>query len=400
MELLIISPGYPPILAPESLCVGKLVRALTAQGVGVTVVCQDVTGAGWHSDAAEFWKPGPDRVHRLPPPRPSRRAASLMAKARWMDGNTSWFGPAAIMKCRELLQRQKFDFMMSRAPNGDAFHAARLLKREFGIKWICNFDDPFPYFLLPEPYGKGRASTWLDRRLLARLGKMSLPEHVTFPCARLRDYTERAWGVSFGHRSGVVPHIGWRGEPAPSEDGLFEILHTGGVGPQRVSEPLLQGFSRAFSRHPGLRTKVRISFLGVVHDSFQQLVRKHNLTDVFIFDSIDTYPVALGRVSRASALLLIEARLEEGIFLPSKFADYAVSGAPLLCYSPENGTIADLVGGHAHPGFLGQSEETCGEAINRLFDRLKREEDLSDYAYPRPDDFSPERVARELLSRL
>ena len=56
--------------------------------------------------------------------------------------------------------------------------------------------------------------------------------------------------------------------------------------------------------------------------------------------------------------------------ITQKLADYAASKKPLLLFSPETGTIADKVGGHAHPGFLGQDRAGCSAGIDRTGEAL------------------------------
>ena len=103
-------------------------------------------------------------------------------------------------------------------------------------------------------------------------------------------------------------------------------------------------------------------------------------------------------MAQAAALLLMEATLDEGIYLPSKFCDYSRSGKPLLLFCPEAGTIADLVGGYQHPGFLGQNEKQYGPRIDLFLDRLAQGQNLQDYAYPRPQEFEARTIVDQFLS--
>jgi hypothetical protein len=48
-------------------------------------------------------------------------------------------------------------------------------------------------------------------------------------------------------------------------------------------------------------------------------------------------------MSSAAVCLLVEGNMPEGIFLPSKFADYIQSRKPVIALSPATGTIADLL---------------------------------------------------------
>jgi len=50
--------------------------------------------------------------------------------------------------------------------------------------------------------------------------------------------------------------------------------------------------------------------------------------------------------SASHVLVVIEAPLSEGIFLPSKFVDYVAVGRPILAVSPGRGAVADFLTEH------------------------------------------------------
>jgi hypothetical protein len=81
-----------------------------------------------------------------------------------------------------------------------------------------------------------------------------------------------------------------------------------------------------------------------------------------------TYEKSLDIMAASSVLLLIEGGMKEGIYLPSKLADYAETGRPILAMSPLSGTVADLIrtlGG----GVLADqsSPDSVAESIERLY---------------------------------
>lgn len=84
---------------------------------------------------------------------------------------------------------------------------------------------------------------------------------------------------------------------------------------------------------------------------------------------------------RAShVLVLIEAPLAEGIFLPSKVTDYVQAGRPILAVSPRNGTLADLLG--ANGGGLAADctdPDAIYSALRALYDSWARGSLAHDY---------------------
>ena len=55
------------------------------------------------------------------------------------------------------------------------------------------------------------------------------------------------------------------------------------------------------------------------------------------------YWSTLGELASSTALVLIEAPCDEGVFLPSKLADYVQVRRPVLAVSPRQGTVRDLI---------------------------------------------------------
>jgi glycosyltransferase involved in cell wall biosynthesis len=401
MRMMIITPSFPPILNPESLVVGKLAKALVAEGVDLTVVTEDIRTLGEPPDDSASWRDGLGEVVRLLPPWYSKKASSLIAKVRRLDRNASWFSRAAIAFCAQRLRSQPYDWIMSRAPHGDAMYAAAHLRNRFPVRWIASLSDPHPQFYLPPPYSLGHPTTLIERRQSAWTRQALLAaDCVVFPSLRLQRYMERVLDLPLGARGLVSPHVGWgRRDPGPRAE-RFEILHAGGLGLTRLSREFFSAFLDLLVRYPRARARVRVTLLGHVHEELRGLLQERDSTGIVRIVPPVSFDEAQQRMASADALLLLEGVLAEGIFLPSKFCDYAVAGSPLLMYSPEDGVISDLVGGFHHPGFLGQKPENFPRVIERLFQRLETNEPLDDYVYPRPGEFEGAAVARGLLAAL
>jgi hypothetical protein len=380
----------------------KLARALSEAGVEVTVVTREHPGDRM-ADSSARWKEGIGTVHRLPPPGYPIKAANYLAKARRRDKDASWFSTAAKKFCVRELNPRSFDWVMSRAGNADAMEVALHLKRKYQVPWLASITDPFPYCFYPEPYGAGRAETIFDRSQAAwTAAALADADHVIFPSERLARHLCQALGLDPGRRPIVSPHIGYPTETKtqPDPGPKFEVLHTGSIGLPRVKFEFFTALADAVGRLPGLSDQVRINLVGSVAPDLVRRLAESGLEKMIAVRPLVSYDESLGQMARAGALLLLEAPMKEGIFLPSKFCDYAVSGRPLLLFGPETGTISDHVGGLDHPGFLGQQPENYLPGLERFLERVRRGGPLDDYAFPDPDRFAPDRVARDLLEAI
>lgn len=59
----------------------------------------------------------------------------------------------AITYSEKLIKANHYDWIMSRSPSSEL--AALYLSKKFGIKWIANWNDPYPEKRMPKPYGGG-----------------------------------------------------------------------------------------------------------------------------------------------------------------------------------------------------------------------------------------------------
>lgn len=403
MRALLLTTFYPPRWGvSECICTAKLAKALVDRGVDLTVVTSNFDPSHMSRDDSSYWSAGMGRVIRLEPPTPAlfRRAVTLYGRARALDSQVTWLWHSAYEKARALLASEKFDFFFTRCEPFEMTHVGWRLKRDTGVRWVACFSDPYPVFLYPPPYRTGKPENLTHRLQLAALRRILRDaDRVIYPNDRMTAYMKSALGADLAGKIAAVPHIGWSEAPQPlPADGAVEILHAGIISSPRLATRLFEAVAESARGLPGLTERLRLSFLGQNDAGLFRFIEREKLGGLLRAEGHVSVEESLKRMQRASALLLMEAQLEEGIFLPSKFCDYAVSGKPLLIFSPERGVVSDLVGGRNHPGFLGQTEAGYRERVTEFLAALAAGDDLSAWKYPRPGDFSPEAVAQKFLA--
>jgi len=375
LRWLVIAEMYPPQVEGIALSTWKFCRALADRGIELTVVT-----AQPKSDAPPWWADSRIRELRLPqlPPRLPRRLAGNLGRLYLGTYWGSWWGAVASRTADRLLQGGGFHKLVTRTEPASGIVVGRRLARRHGIDWIAAINDPHPACLYPPPYGPGRPSTWRERlqcRWVARALESSAA--VVVPSRRL-ERLERNQGVfPQSLRTHVIPHCGLvidAGAQAAATHAArserAELLHVGMISSRnRGIQTLLDTIQELQRQDPELSRRFVVRLIGSVDDTTRQRVAQHGLQGSFVFDHQRPPRECAVAMQSTDALLLIEAPLEEGIFLPGKFSDYLCSRRPTLMFSPVNGTIADLVGGLRHPGFLTQDPAT---AARRLADFLRR----------------------------
>jgi glycosyltransferase involved in cell wall biosynthesis len=86
-----------------------------------------------------------------------------------------------------------------------------------------------------------------------------------------------------------------------------------------------------------------VEVIGVEHPEMRAIAGSYGLNGCIRFVGGLPYLDTMSRLAQSDVLLVIEAPCEEGVFLPSKVADYACLGKPILAVSPPIGTLNDLL---------------------------------------------------------
>jgi glycosyltransferase involved in cell wall biosynthesis len=255
--------------------------------------------------------------------------------------------PEVVRVTKGLLEHKTYDLIISRGLPNVAHVPAMLTAQRQGIPWIANWNDPpdnrYPPVNLPEWREKRSIVDIFQRRLARRV--MRKASMVSFPCSRLRDYTARLLGLRCVERSVIIPHIGTSQmvrQPKRKFRSGFVLCHAGTlVSPRRV-DLLLEAIA-ALPEAVGKPCDIRLKLIGIVDARIKEIASRLGIGDCIEFRGKMGHLETLEEMYSSDVLLLVEAPCEEGIFLPSKFVDYAQTGQPILAISPRVGTVSDLL---------------------------------------------------------
>jgi hypothetical protein len=268
-------------------------------------------------------------------PERCRQVLSEYARDRWVK--------AAVTAALEISRIDAFDVMISASGYGHL--PAITIKSQLGTPWVANWNDPFPQETCPPPYGSGVAS--LEKTKVA--GWLSvvcrLCDWHTFPCDRLRRFMAVYLQNNVLDRSTVVPHAApnyaWATGPQPPEE-HFVITYAGALGVQRPISRFFEAVKMVQLKR-GAAERLMVRFMGTdPHQLYQHMGSAASGVDIQILPGLP-HQACLTELSRSHILLVVEAEVPEGIFLPTKVVDYAYVGRPILALSPSTGTLVDLL---------------------------------------------------------
>lgn len=347
-RVLCLSPFFAPLANAEAFCGGKTALHLLDAGIDLTVCSVDYAGHRKFSrDPSALWSPLEHITTSIPPDGGKPKFLSLPLSLRYQCIEWARWIAATRSHVQELHREQPFDVIYSRGLPNVAHVAGYWIARSIRRPWVANFNDPWDLegaHLLPQDrhLRKRTMATRVSEFWLRRV--MTTANVLTFPCARLRDYHLRL--TQPRGKCVVLPHIGHQADPvAPSS--VFRLLHAGNLGSGESTRrnstiSLLRGLRSFLDQRPDARNICRLVLVGPEDQPTLALAKELNLDSFVSCTGRVSYSESIQYMASATVCLLVEGNMAEGIYLPSKFADYVRSNKPVIALSPPVGTIADL----------------------------------------------------------
>jgi glycosyltransferase involved in cell wall biosynthesis len=401
LHILMFAPGFAPYSFSENIINSKLALAFQGHGWEIDVISRVDEGPLYDTNWHEPWRPLKGSTHTIEYPLGSRfsRFIDLLRQGirmRFPVGGLRWAG-RALDRAMELHRKHPYQLVLSRAPNDIGHVPALTFSRKTKLPWIANWNDP-PAHLWPPPYesAEGLLHKSAARRLLARVFDQA--SVVTFPSERLRKHILRSIDGADIHRTQVIPHLGLPDYVASERipDGCFRICHAGNLSRERDPKTFLEGLAR-FVERTSLTHPFEIRILGTSDHKLVPFAENHGLTNHLKISDGLNYIDTLAVLEQSDVLAVVEAPCEEGIFLPSKVADYAQVGRPLLAVSPQKGTLADLIRETQAGEFAACDQfEAVAYALQKLYTSWRAGRLEQDYPMDNLwERFRPEKVVQQ-----
>jgi glycosyltransferase involved in cell wall biosynthesis len=349
-RILMIAPvfyPYPPVW-PEGMVNAKLALAMKTAGWHIDIIVAGYPHASnrYPSDEAG-WKELVNNVHII------NREDSRTLTHKLLDMMQGFiltghllrqlgWGFSVIEVANKLNLQHNYDVIISRAVPDYAHFAALLVHRKTGIPWIANWNDPTPNHKFPPPYGEGPFSPLAPdiEKWYRAICKYCFWH--TFPSERMQKYMCSYLPGQIKTKSSVMPHIAMEKfsiPPVPHHG--FSICYAGSVLPPREVTVLLEGLKR-FREILGNENSFYIRFLVDKPEIVAESAKTSGVEDIIKIEATVPYSQMPKALAKSDVLVIIEAPLKEGIFMPSKIVDYVQIGRPILALAPVMGTINDL----------------------------------------------------------
>lgn len=346
-KALLVTTGYLPYTFSECLCNAKLVYALQQNGWEVDVISRIDDGLSYSQDWTEPWLCLHQNTYEITYPLGTRisRCCDLLYSMVMMGyplEGIRW-ARRAYQKAVELHKKKHYDVVLTRSPSDVPHIVGYKLKRHLGMRWIANWNDP-SVTIWPEPYTH-HFPTWKSK-ILNRYTIQCLKnaDVNTFPSQSLLDHFISHFSFLCNKFTKVIPHIAlWESLYTPvkrEKKDKFYMCHSGNLSSERNPELLFQAMREMIDEG---NIHMRLDIMGYINDYTQELIEKYRLTDYVGCAGSYPYIEAMLKMQDYDVLVLLEARMEHGVFFASKFTDYARVARPIFAISPVNGFVKDMI---------------------------------------------------------
>jgi glycosyltransferase involved in cell wall biosynthesis len=357
-RLLIVSPHFPPVNAPDMQRARQCLPYLADHGWEAEVLAVSPEDVAMPLDARlAVGLPASVPVHRV-------RAWPLALCRSLGVGSLGLRAQRALGRAgSRLLESGHFDLVFFTTTQFPVLSLGAVWQRRHGVPYVVDWQDPWvtDYYSrpgAPPPPGgwKYRFAAWNARRseprvLASAAGLVSTSaEYVEQLRTRYPWFASRpAAVIPFG----VEPSdfaLAAAAEVAPGftrRPGVRHIVYVGAAGPimRPALEFLFQAVGGWLKAHPDRRPGLRLHFLGTSYaPAGRQLPSVQPLADAAgIGDLVEEQPARLGhfaalKTMQAADDLLLLGTTDAG-YSPSKIATLALSGRPVLALIPGGGQL-------------------------------------------------------------
>lgn len=257
------------------------------------------------------------------------------------DARKFWVKPS-VKFLKKYLKENPVDAIISHGPPHSTHLIALALKKEFGLPWIADFQDPWTqvdYFykfkLTPNSIKKHRV---LEQQVLTQ--------------ADHRVIVSNSWTNDLAELAGKpVNYIPWgmdpddfRDFPIYKNDGFFTISHYGTTGSDRNPNALWTALGDLCQEDSEFAKVLRIQLAGSIDISVIQGIEAAGLKNNL--DNLGFVPrsTIIDKMSSSEVLLLLLNRAEnvKGR-IPAKIFEYLAAKRPILVIGPHDADVPVLV---------------------------------------------------------
>lgn len=398
-KILVIAPKSYPVIDAEAIVNIKLLTALSNSNQFEIDLISKRGGQYYPSDSLESYNVKINKHEIIQVENKINLSTIFQHIVSYLVFGCTFMGAhwavVALPCVKRLVKSNKYDYVLTK--NSPSFLLGWYLKKRYGIKWIATWNDPCPDVKYPQPYGEGYSAKGklVDRLQISIMKKAD--GHI-FPSKRLQDYMMKYLNVS-KEQTYVIPHVilnSDKSEYICSEEKTLKIIHSGNLKAPRNPRPFLEALSEF--HHLNQDKQIEVTLMGVYDSDIPDYIRKFHIEDVVKLERPVAYQESIKVLSNYHVCLIIEADCEEGIFLPTKVADFLQCGKRIYALSPKIGVLHDLFESGAVSYFsYVEDKRQILESLNMVYNDFQKGL-LNSFMDSTPPEFTEENISKLYFS--
>jgi glycosyltransferase involved in cell wall biosynthesis len=329
--------------------------------------------------------------------RASTMSTTRRASERFFpDSKVGWVKPAVRLG-RALIEKQRYDLLISTSPPVSAHLVAKRLWADFNLPWLADFRDFWTTNRVEEAYPK-EDMVRKGKKLLAEItGSASA---VTAVNPAIVDYLSTGVSIPNGYDSDLARH--WQGQP---DDKRFIIGMLGNLHDTRTLEPLLETLSALRDSNESHFRLIGLLQVGDVDkDWLLSILSRYDLEDRCDIRGYLPRRECISVLSEASLFYIGLSETTDLGVVPSRVFDLLTSGRPILAYAPENSALTEVIkksnNGYCYTSAtIPQAADYLDEQVARFALGAVGVQPQPEYAREYSSDIMVQRFA-EILDRL
>lgn len=301
-----------------------------------------------------------------------RLSAWIRANLIVPDARIGWL-PFAVSQGLKILHKEKIDLLFTSSPPHSLQLTGLLLKKITGIPWIADLRDPwsdifFYTFTRRNPL-TGFCDTYLQELTLKNT------DHITTVSPGLAESFSHKISKPKNHFSVLYNSFDETDfmNSVRIDQGIFRILFAGNLIEPQNPLVLFQSLADLCHHFPEMKKKLKIEFIGTIHESVLQSIQHYQLTEHFspqpfmdraqICRKMDSAALLVGVIPKVPA----NNRLISG-----KLFDYIGSGSPVMLIGPPQGNAAKIISNLSNGRVCDYSDtRTCSAFIQQVFNNWR-----------------------------
>lgn len=281
------------------------------------------------------------------------------------DLSLGWL-PLAVSSGLSILRSRSPEAILATAPPYTAHLVGGILAWASGLPLVLDYRDAWT-FDSPRSFPTGlhyALNRLLEKKMLRTAARvLTVNEPIAHGLRAALDFPEKdkVHVLPLGYDPGDFE------QAKASEPLKFRISHVGTLIGERSPKPLLVALKRLFERHPGLREKIEVRFVGLHRLTDQGMIKDAGMEDVVACVSYRPHAEGIAELLSAHVLYLVIGAEEGETISTGKLYEYLGARKHILASAPvceAARTIQEIGAGSVfHP----EDSEGLAQEVFRLY---------------------------------